>query len=241
MLYCNYVAYLQQELGNGFIVSNTRNLNIGFDKVNVVITEMPGSLYANSARLGVQIDVYTSDPDGTATILNNFCASHNLSSFIENGYVIRQIYTTPSPFDQNIQEGADIFTRFVIIGTLEITFGVSSITSLKIDGEACEFLNLSIPYNTELHSMIIPELQIAGNRKKTAGVQLTFSCLHKETIFINKIRLIRTGALSGSTIFTIAINYFSGISETYTCMLQSATATFSRDGLPIINITMAKR
>lgn len=239
MLYCNYVDYLQNKLGDNFIVSNVRNIDANLEKTNVVITEMPGMVYENSANLAVQIDIYTNDADATSAILNAFCVANNNTTFIENGYTILQTYTTPSPFERDIQIGTNNYVRLMMIGNLYIMFNISAISKLTIDEEKCDFLNISIPYSITAHSKIIDGNELATNIKTAASVNLVFSCINKETIFINKIRLIRTGVILGNNVFAIKIKYINGIEENYNMIIQSATPTFTRDALPKYDIIMA--
>lgn len=239
MLYLDYKEHLQTKLGNDFIVVNNLNLKANLDKTNVVIKELAGNVYENSAQLPVQLDIYTKDVDATLLALNTFVSQNNNVGFQEEAYYITPFYTTPALMEGDIQIGNNYFARIVVFGTLFFMFEVGNIKSIFIDNEKIDFLNASISYNTELHVDRRSGKEINVSTKKASTLVFTFSTINKLGIFQQKIRAMRLGQIIGNTIFSVKIVFTdNNAEETYSLMVNSYTNAFARNQLPSLNVSM---
>jgi hypothetical protein len=239
MLYLDYKEHLQNKLGDDFIVVNYLNLKANLKKVNVVIKELAGNVYENSAQLPVQLDIYTSDVDATMLALNNFVKANNNVGFQELAYYITPFYTTPTLMENDIQIGNNYFTRIVVFGTLFFMFQVGNIKEVYIDGEKIDFLNASMSYNTELHVDRRSGQEINVSRKKASTLVFTLSTINKLGIFYQKLRAIRLGTLTGNTIFAVKFVFVdNNAEEQYNLIINTFSQAFARNQLPSLNISM---
>lgn len=258
MQFLDFKEYLQNKLNEivdgVFDVTNERNIKSDADKVNVVIKQLAGSVYDNSASVPYEINVYTSDIDSVKNIFTALARANNnkyFDSIVNEGteenpdyhsYTIYPFFNTPVVMSSEFEMAANHYARVVVFANLNILFGISNIKEIKIDNESIEFSNGNISYITELHSFRISGQELNTNRKRASGVNLTFKMVNKIGGFSQKVKNIMFGKLSGNTPFEVEITTTDNSKETIKMILTGNNYSFGRNTpvLPTLDITLTK-
>lgn len=240
--YLDFKSYLQKELGEGYYVSNERNLDASDDKINVIVKALSGSVYDNSASIPYQIEIFTSEPEFVMQEFSRFASNHNNKSFIsimdDKMYSVMGFYTTPVVMESDIDYIDNHYSRVLVFANLFIMFDLVNVGKLTIDGEEMEILNGTIAYNAEIHSQRKSGLENNINYKSASNINLTFTLVHKDTLFTRKLSQIRKGLLPGNTIFEVELTLTNNNKETYQMIVNSHTFTWARSAMPSLNVSL---
>lgn len=252
MDFVNFKEHLQTLLDNiatdTFAVSSTRNMDADTNKVEVVFTQLAGSVYKNSASIPYQVDIFTTDPDNAIRIFTELAKARNNKSFIsvvEEGeevkeYTVFEFYSTPAVADKQMDFGTNEITRLVMFVTLNVLFEVGNVSSIKIDSEQLEFTNGTLTYQAEMFSNRVSGENLNKAKKKSSTTTLQFSMVNKTSIFTNKLFQIMFGKINGNTNFDVEIRLTNGFVGTLTMKVAQNNFSFAENtpNLPSLNVVL---
>lgn len=238
-----------------FLVRNIRDLK-GVDKRTiVVVNELLGSVYQNSASLPVKIDIFTQgDNENTIkdiqTIFTALAKAKNGKSFISEvkegdevkSYTVYEFYNTPAVANPVVEFGTGKYCEMVCYANYNVLFDVGNVKEIKIDGENIEFTNGSISYSIEAFSnrQTGKELNVAYKRSSALNIQ--FTMVNKTSVFTNKVFRIMTGEISGNNKFECYVKLTNGIEFTVSTILSQNQFNFAQSSptLPSLQIVLVK-
>ena len=246
--YVDYAKYLQEQIDakNGdFNVYAERNLDSHFDG-EVVVVARSGKYYRSSAEIPYQIEIFTSSPEETINWFTELFKELNntkFTSIVGEGqdkeiYTITQFYQTPTIIDPDIEIGSDHYARIIAFASLYITYNVSDIQSIKIDGEEIEFENISISYSIEPHSVKKSGVIVVKSKVRTNTTSISFQAVNKNTIFFNKVFNILFHQINANTTFNVEIKMTNGLTGELVMILSQSSLNGAKNALPGENINL---
>ena len=238
MQYLDLKAYFQEKFGNTFVVRSIRDLDAKAEKgkTNVIITELAGNIYSDSAQLPIQLDFYAEDPIGVSASINTFIVSNSGKMFVNEGNFITGYYLTPTPLDKNIEVGTQSRTRLTVFATFFVMFNMDDIASITVDGETVETLSRSMSYSADMSPDNKSGTELKKNDKIAGHIAVSFKMINKRGVFSQKLKGIRRGIVTGNTPFEVSVTFTDGDVETYSMLVQSSAFASARGQLPSMDI-----
>ena len=243
------VSYLQTKLNaltpDAYVVSNERNIDADYEKHQVVVSALSGSLYKDSGSIPYQIEIITSDIDKVTVDFTMLAKNNNNVSYTQvvsegetnfKSVTIVPFFNTPVVMEKNIGVGSNKYARIIVFATVNEQENVNNIKSLVIDGEEQELLTGTFAYVVEANPTRKSGVELSKSKKRTGSCQISFSTISKSSVFLNSAFKIATGQLKGNTSFNAAVTLDNGLNATLKMFIGSYTFTNERAKLPLINI-----
>lgn len=245
--FVDFKKWLQTKLDAiqaGFVVSDERNLNAeDFVDKQVVISQLAGSVYDESANIPYQIDITIKDIDNAMNVFTSLAKAENnkpFRSIVNEGteespeiknYSVIPYFQTPVVMDKDLELGSDHYARIVVFVNLVILFEISNVEKIKIDNEDIPFLNGTLAYTAELMSNRVSGEALNKSKKKASSTCLAFKMINKDCAFSQKLFKIATGALRGNTGFAVEVTLTNGQKANLNMIVGSSTLSFARQQL----------
>lgn len=245
------VKYLQSKLNelapDVYEVSREQNVKANYDKVQVVVSALSGSIYKDSSTIPYQIDIITNEIDRVMADFMALAKQENTTHHTEiipnesgeyQSVTITPYFNSPFIMQKDLPVGQTRYAKIVVFCTINEVTNVSNVKEIKIDGEIIERLNASIAYTSELHSNRKSGKFLNRSRMKSASCVLTFTSINKSTPFFNRAFKVFTGELSGNTGFLVEITLDNGLKASFKMLISTYTISSEISKLPSVNIAM---
>lgn len=245
--FVDFKKWLQKKLDAiqaGFVVSDERNLDAeDFVDKQVVISQLAGSVYDESANIPYQIDITVKDIDNAMNVFTSLAKAENnkpFTSIVNEGteespemknYSVIPYFQTPVVMDKDLGLGSDHYARIVVFVNLVILFEISNVSNINIDNEEISFLSGTLAYSAELNSNRVSGQELNVSKKRASSTSLTFRMVNKESRFSEKLFKLATGELAGNTGFTVKLTLTNGRIANLTMIVGSSTLSFARQQL----------
>lgn len=243
------IKYLQQKLDelspNTYEVSKEQNVKANYDKIQVVVSALSGSIYKDSSTIPYQIDIITTEID---LVMNDFMGlakkentyPHTEIIETENGeyqsVTITPFFNSPFVMQKDIPVGQSKYAKITVFATINEVTNVNNIKKITIDGEPIEILNGNLAYAAELHSNRVSGRNLNVSKKKSSSSTVTFSSINKSTPFFNCAFKVYSGELSGNTAFSVEIVLNNGQTANFKMIIGSYVLGSEISKLPSVNI-----
>lgn len=244
--FVDFKKWLQNKLNAieaGYKVSEERNIDSDYENKEVVISQLAGSVYDESANIPYQIDIIASDIDDVMNVFTSLAKSENnkpFTSIINEGteeepdnkiYSCIPYFQTPVVMDKDLIVGSNHYARIVCFVNMVILFEISNVSEIEIDSESISFLSGTFSYTAELVSNRVSGEVMNRSKKKASSNCLSFRMVNKESNFSRKLFQIATGSLSGNTSFSVKITLTNGQTATIPMIVGSSNLSFARQQL----------
>ena len=251
--FVDFKKWLQEQLNSiqaGFNVTNERNINSDFINKEVVVSQLAGSVYDESANIPYQIDIFASDVENAINVFTSLAKKQNnkpFTSIVNEGteespsfknYSVIPYFQTPVVMEKDLSMGSDHYARIVCFVNLVILFEISNVKKITIGTEEISFLSGTLAYTTELQSNRVSGAQLNLSKARTASTSLCFKMINKDTIFTEKLFKIAIGELPRNTYFSVKIELTNGRFATLNMVVGSSTLSFARQQLASYDVAM---
>jgi len=237
----SYLSYLQGIFGSSITVTNELNNNYNGDGTVVVIKYLQGSIYQDSTIQPIQLAVYTDDLPATKTLLETITKAYNDVSFTDGLDYVKQFYGTPLLLSAYQPAGNNYTSQYIVSVTLIISSNISDIKTVMIDGDIYTTTSRNLNYVAGIDN----QRDATGYINTTEVVNgiIKFSCtlICRGDILNTKIRNIRTGIISGNTLFSIKVKFTDNdVEELYNMKLDSSSVNSNNQALPVLSLSFIK-
>lgn len=251
MVFVDIVKYLKEKLAEisdfKYNISTERNLDSDDLDGEIVVKALSGSVYDESSTIPYQIEVTSLSPDKVINDFTTLSVRNNnkkFTSIVKNSeseyqsYTITPFFQTPTIMDSDLRVGSNVYARLVLFATFNITYQVSDIKSITIDGESLSFLNATISYATEPSSNRISGVELSKSKIRNASTSISIDIVHKATIFTNKVFKIMTNQMPKNTPFVVEIEMENGLKASLTMCVNTCSIIGARGLLPTEKISL---
>jgi hypothetical protein len=227
----NYLNYLKGIFPD-YEITEEVNYKVESGQTTMIIKYLDGTVYKESVFQPIQLMVYTEDVATTKGELEVFAKTYNNAPFQEGFDYVQQIYSTPMLLAAFDPTETQYTQTLVLSGTLIISDNINDIKKVTIDSVTYETIERKLSYVTETDNQRMGSNRV--NQTEVSKAMLHFTCtkLHKNDTLATKIKTIREGTLDINTNFTIALEFSTGTTETYTMKLSSAIVSGTNQSLP---------
>lgn len=251
MAFIDIAKYLKDKLSDisdkEYRFSNERNLDSPDLEGDVVIRQLSGNPYEESATIPYQFEITTVDPAKVMEDFTQLAIKNNKKAFTEviqtdtntyKSYTIIPFFNTPVIMESDLQIGSNHYARIVAFASINVVYQVSNVKKIKIDNEEIPFRSGTLAYTAELTSNKVSGDELNRSKKKTASTALTFLMINKSGFFANKLFQIATGSLPGNTKFSVYVEMDNGLNATMKMIVGTTALSFSDSQLPTNQVNL---
>lgn len=240
------VKYLQAKLDSinegRYHVANERNINADFKNNEVVISAMSATINDNQATdIPYEISIYTTEIDQVMsdfTVLAKTCSAISYQEVHEGeSVVITPYFNTPTVLEKDID--ALHYAKIVVFASVNEITGINNVKTLKINNVVLKTLNASFNYVVEQNAQRVSGEKMIKSKVLSSTNGLTFTCLNKNSPFLNTAFEIATGQLDGDTSFSVEITMENNLTATLTMYITQYSLANERAKLPSVQISMS--
>lgn len=250
MAFVDFKKFIQDEMETisnvAYAYSDERNIDSLNCNNEVVIKRLSGDIFDESSQIPVQIEIVSDDPvkvidDFTSLALK--CNNKPFESIVQEGsdyvlYMITPFFNTPTVINPEERIGSLVCSRLIAFATLNVSRNISNVKSVVIDGETLDIEDASFSYTATLTSNRVSGQEISKSKKTESANSLTFRYINKDTVFTRKVFQIKTGTISGNTVFSVVITMSNNMTVTIPMILGNAVLSFGKLKLPSENVTL---
>ena len=240
-----YLDFLKNELPKDWIISEESNINWNGNDTIAIFKAQSGTRYEDSEVIAIQLNIFTPDVLAVKAILEAFIVKNHNKFFIENfSKYIKQYYYTPIIPMTNTSTGNQLTNQIILTGTLISSENVSDIKECRIDGELVKITTLTTSYATQTEAHIYPlanKTAIANSVVKGGNITYNLTCINKNSIFFNKLRMIRMGRLPLNSKFKLTLIYTDNdFTEEYDVIISNFTINYENGALPLLSLSLVR-
>lgn len=243
----NYLSYIKSlPEFDDFIVTDEINYQYNGEGNALVIKYLAGNNYNDSKVLPIQLSVYTNDMQDTKVLLEDFAKEYNNAPFYhDNGDgtidYVQAIYGTPMLIQNFDNTGNNFVHQFIIAATIIVSSNVSEIKQVFIDNVEYETTSRSLVFVSVVNNERIGNAFINTSLITNTVVKFNCNMINKNHALGNKIRTIRQGAISPSTVFVVKFVFSDNdTEETFNMVLESVALQSENQSLPILSLSFSK-
>lgn len=250
-MFVDITKYLEDRLkdvsGKEYVISKERQLDADDFEGQIVAIQLSGNIYDESASIPYRFEIVTKDPEKVQEDFTKLALANNNKPFTsvvetdeENfeSFTVIPYFNTPVVINGDARFGNNNYAKLVCFATFSVLYQISEVKSIKIDSEPVSFQNATLSYNAEVNSNRVSGVELNKAKKRVATCALSFSLIHKATVFTNKCFQIMTGQLKGNTSFSVEIEMTNGLKATLVMFIGIGTLTSARALLPSEQVTL---
>ncbi len=236
-----YINWLQNALGNDYIVTNEEKTDYKTDKNVVILSEYSGTNFRKAISFTYQATVLTNNVEKTMKELQEFTWMHNDERISTPEFpYIRNLMQQPVNVS-NFQEYNNQYIGTIIIAiNLIASVSINDIKSITIDGELIDPTQSNLTYQT-----IQDTNRINGNELSTTDInesslilQIVFP-MDYSNLFVKSCKIM-FGMLPKNEAFNVAIKLINNMEFTSEFKLASKAIACDRAALTIDSITLVR-
>lgn len=211
-------------------------------KIFVVIKELSGANVYNTFVVPCELHIFSEENsvEVTKKILDYYCKTYNLSLFTSGFDTIQTILETPE-IDANFYNvGAGFRSMFEVEATFLIYQNVLEVSSIVVDGEEQELVNLALAYSGAVDTKSFADERLQKSVVSNGARGLSLITPAKYTALFQKALAIHEGSLSVNSDFSITITFRNGYTYTGTYKLSSIDFGKEYGELPALSFEFVK-
>lgn len=236
----SYLEYLQNVLGNKYIVVDEEKIDADYDKNKnlVIVSEFSGTNYKTSIVFTLQFTCFTNNVKETMQELRDFSWKYNDERLSTNIFpYIRQLITQPNN-NSNFSQLKDEY-----IGTIAMTISLicsiqlTDIEHVIIDNEIIDPNTVSITYQAIPDTQRDNDEELNSTNINEASLNIQVSFPADKTHLYRTVRNIMFGIIAKNKTFDLKVKFTDDLEYTTTIKLINTAINTERSSLTIASAT----
>lgn len=236
-----YINWLQNTLGNKYLVVEEEKVDYNTDKNIALLSEVSGVNYRSCIVFTYQLNVLTNDVVNTMKELQEYTWVHNdeVLTTPEFSY-IKNVMTQPVNVSNFIELNENYVGTINITITLTASLNMVDIKEITIDNEVIDPTQVAIGYSTvtDTNRAYLSELNETDISESSLNIQIIQPMKYSD--LSSKIRKIFFGELNKNTPFTITIQYSDNLTFVNDFKLLAGSQNAARASTTINSVTFIK-
>ena len=206
----SYLNYLQNALGNQYIVVDEEKIDADYDKNKnlTIVNEFSGTNYKSCILFTLQATVYTNNVKKTMQELRDFSWKYNDERLSTNVFpYIRQLITQPNNNSNFVQLKEEYIGTIAMTITLICSLKLTDVKSIYVDNELIDPNQVTITYQAipDTQRNNYEELNSTNINETSLNIQVTYPV--DNTNLYQKTRDIMFGMLPKNTDFVFKFEF----------------------------------
>lgn len=234
-----YIGYLQNSLGNEFLVCEEEKVDYDTDKILCIVKNISSANYRDSVHFVVQLEFLTQNVVATMQRLTEWSWEQNEQQISFSSFnFCKQVVSQPVNNSNFVQLHENYIGTIQIGINLIASFNGLDFKAMYIDGELFSPLQIEVAYGTTPDTQRNNKEELNSTNINESTLQIAITNVFNATKLFKKVREISFGKSPKNVDFEVKIVWTDEEETTTKFKLLSSSFSSERSALPSTTITL---